>query len=427
MKFDPKTHLALVFLVLLMAVPSVYLSRGNKELEERLETMKGAGVGEAGRLRGYSRKNREMTVGRLFRQSSRVTDARSMVMTYAQAQQDRNSFAMHKLQYDLAKLTFEELRALRVGIRKIPGPHKETMELMISSAELSLSPDEPGLFLDAAIQTARFDRNFQKKLEDWALSDPGAAIAWFQSQTAANHFENGTIDGRDNRAKAFGSLIKGIAAGNLELAVDLFSKESRLYELLEARSILVSLSMERAIEEKDESLFRTVLETSDFGQMDPFSLFGSGGPWFDYTKATGDLTRSVNLLKSMNNQAHFGRKMAAIIASQEDMPLREQIDWLKNEIPDQQGQIEAFEASFSNRILNDPFATGLEFVDSVKELERGLDRDLELSALVKGLRRTGRREEATALIQEIEDPGLRAKAEKDQADDPFRVDEGSTR
>jgi len=418
MKAGTRNIAALALLVVLFTIPANRLAKGNRELAEKLENIKGsAAASENATLqRGQmNRSNRKMTVGHLFQQGG-IEDARDLLRTYALSRQNHHLFAQWKLQYQLKRMTLAELRLLRAELRKSPGIlyNQKKIDEMISNAEIALAPDDPGLFFDGVIKAARFDSRLQKKFEEWASTDPEAAISWFQSKTAASDFHNGTIADRKNRAMVLAGLLRGIAAQNLDLAVELYSKETRKNERIEAGKVVMPLAMKQAVEEGDESLLRAVLEKAE---IDSWSLYKNR--WFDYTKATGDPIKSAELLRSLENQKGFGRAMSAIISSQDEMPFWEKIDWLKKQVPEREEQLQALDISFRSQLFNGPKERYRETLETAITQPRGEERDLELLAITKALRSYSKADDARRMAAEISDPDLRKRAQAKSSNDPF--------
>ena len=426
MKAGTKNIAALALLVVLCAIPTVRLAKGNRELAEKLEKIRGPSeesenetFEKGGRV---NRSSREMTVGRLFQQGG-IEDARDFLRTYALSRQNHHHFAQWELQYQLTQMTQAELRLLRAELRKTPGFHhsQRNIEEMISNAEIALAPDDPGLFFDGVIKVARFDWQFQKKFEDWASTDPDAAIAWFQSKTSASDFHSGTIADRKNRAMVLAGLLRGIASQDLDLAVELFSKETRKNERIEGGNVLLPMATERAFEDGDEGLLRSVLEK----EVTDESPFGNGRDsfWLEYTLITGDLMRSVELLRSLSNRDDFGKKMSLIISSQGAMPFGEKLSWLRKQVPEREELLQALDSPFRSQLFDGPEERYQETLEAVVAQPKGEERDIELLAVAKALRSYSKADDARRMAAEISDPDLRKRAQAKSSNDPFGFSE----
>jgi hypothetical protein len=326
--------------------------------------------------------------------------------------------ALIKLRHDLGRMTLDELRQLRVDLRKAPdvGNNNKLVEAMISEAEIKLIPNDPGPFFDGVLQVARFDSSLQKSLTEWATKDPGAAIAWFQSKTEASDFQDGSYESRQNRAKVLAGLLQGIAATNLDLAVELFSKETGRHEREEAGNVLIPLAMKRAVEQGDEGFLRTILETAVI-EGDSFQQ-GVNNPWYDYTRATGDLEKSVELLKSLENQQNFGLAMSAIISSQNEISFREKADWLRGQVSDSEERLQALAFPIRSQLFDGSEVPYQETLEATIAQPPGNARDIELLALVQVFKSYSKTEDARRSATEISDPGLRERADEVLTYDP---------
>lgn len=208
-----------------------------------------------------------------------------------------------------------------------------------------------------------------------------------------------------------------MAPQNLDLAVNLFSKETRQAERAEAGKVLIPLTVYDAVANDDTRLLGKFLETA-VDQINPFNS-AVPNPWQDYTKATGDPMKSVELLKSLQNQADFGKKMATIIAAKTDMPFTERMDWLNEQIPETEERINALESSFRGQMAQDSVTDDLN-----KRITQapGQKRDLELLAAARVLESTTHPKEAERVANEISDPQIRARADEFLGTNPFSND-----
>jgi hypothetical protein len=208
-----------------------------------------------------------------------------------------------------------------------------------------------------------------------------------------------------------------VAPQNLDLAVNLFSKETRQAERAEAGKVLIPLTVYDAVANDDTRLLGKFLETA-VDQINPFNS-AVPNPWQDYTKATGDPMKSVELLKSLQNQADFGKKMATIIAAKTDMPFTERMDWLNEQIPETEERINALESSFRGQMAQDSVTDDLN-----KRITQapGQKRDLELLAAARVLESTTHPKEAERVANEISDPQIRARADEFLGTNPFSND-----
>lgn len=423
MKSRRHTIVASALLAAIFAIPSIYLARENAELAGELEQGRSRASGNLSERQTSDRgrfNQREMTVGRLLQQGPDVRNAGSLLRSFFSAQETGHLFDIYALSYQLNQLSLEELRTLRADLRKLPKLDRytfESLENLISQAEIAVSDQDPGTYFDEAIKSARFDRSLSAKLREWASSDPKAAVAWFEGKTDPNDFKNGSISDRKNRALAFAALLEGLAPQNLDLAVNLFSKETRQAERAEAGKVLIPLTVYDAVANDDTRLLGKFLETA-VDQINPFNS-AVPNPWQDYTKATGDPMKSVELLKSLQNQADFGKKMATIIAAKTDMPFTERMDWINEQIPETEERINALESSFRGQMAQDSFTDDLN-----KRITQapGQKRDLELLAAARVLESTTHPKEAERVANEISDPQIRARADEFLGTNPFSND-----
>ncbi len=421
MKPKHKNGLALALLIALFAIPSAKLAQGNRELASKLEKQKESTLTQNHETQISQRKQRsprKITLGQLFQNGGGISNAKDLSRNYFSSILTHHHFAAWKIQYDLSRMTLSDLRLLRSELKKTPSLLylKERLEEMISQAEIALSPDDPGLFLDEVIKTSRFDSLFQTKLQNWALDDPAAAVAWFQSKKSLNDFHDGTIAGRKNRALVLSSLLRGLAIRDLNLAVKLFSEETRREEQIAGGKVLVPLAMKLAVDEANEGPLRSVLEKVESDQS-PFGM-AVGNPWFDYTKATGDIMRSAALLKSLENQEDIGQKMGAIILAQDDMTYSEKVRWLLKQLPNREERLQALSSPLRSELFNGPAERYNDTLETIVALPPGEDRDIQLFATAKALRSWRKIEDARRITAEISDPELRARLAYNK-NDPF--------
>lgn len=417
MKPRNKNLTALALLAALFGISTIHLARGNRKLASELEELRETAEQRTAEredltISSRSQRTREKTVGQVLQQLGGFEDARGLLRKYILGRQSQDDFAISKLKHQVNGMTLDELRLLRTELRRLPGLYKDEIEKIISKAEAKLAPDDPGLFFDGVVKAVQIDDELQLKLQDWAASDPTAAIAWFQSKKAASDFHTGTIAGRKNRAMVLAGLLRGIASQDLALAVELFSKETRRDARIAGGKELIPLAIKRATEGKGESLLRTLLETAVTDES-PFG-WDTANPWFDYTKTTGDPIRSAELLNSLKNQDSFGRKMSAIISTQDEMPYREKVEWLKEQIPDQEQRLQAYSSIFVSQLdsllFNGSDEPYRETLNTLLAHDPGADRDLELHAAVMGLNSRGRTGDARSLAKKITEPTRRAQA-----------------
>ena len=312
MKSRNQTLVVSVLLAAIFAVPSLYLTRENAELAGQLDNARSGAshnISDSKTGGGRNFSPREMTVGHLLQQGPDVRNAGALLRAYLLAQETGNLVGTWSLIYKLHQLPLAELRLLRADLKKLPKLDRysfESLEALISNAEIAATDNNLAGYLDGAIRSARFDRALEGSLMKWASSDPEAAVAWFEAKTDPGDFKNGSISDRKNRALAFAALLRGVAPQNLELAVNLFAKETRQAERAEAGKALIPLIVYDAVANDDTRLLGKFLETA-VDQINPFNS-AVPNPWQDYTKATGDPMKSVELLKSLQNQTDFGKK-----------------------------------------------------------------------------------------------------------------------
>lgn len=420
MKSRNQTLVVSVLLAAIFAAPSLYLARENSVLARDLAQIRSKAPGHINDRKSSERRSisqREMTVGRLLRQGPDVKTAAMLLRAYFQTQENGKLVDTLSLHYQLNQLSLEELRQLRADLRKLPKLddfYFQRLETLISEAEIAAAGKDLETYFNGAIRSARFDRGLSAELMRWASSDPEAAVAWFESKTDPADFKNGSISDRKNRALAFAALLRGVAPQDLELAVNLFSKETRQAERAEAGKALIPLTVYDAVANDDTRLLGKFLETA-VDQINPFNS-AVPNPWQDYTKATGDPMKSVELLKSLQNQTDFGKKMATIIAAKTDIPFRERMEWLNEQIPETEERILALESSFRGQMAQDSFTGDLN--ERIAQAP-GQKRDLELLAAARVLENTTHPEEAKRVTNEISDPEIRARAEAVLGTNPF--------
>lgn len=187
-----------------------------------------------------------------------------------------------------------------------------------------------------------------------------------------------------------------------------------------AKEIIAGV-MKMAVDSGDETLLRKVLNSPDL----PREFYVRGETrlseiWLTYTHRTGDVSRNVELLKSLDYDKFFGERMSAIIPSRKEMSLEERVAWLKEEIPAGSQQLKALEDQYDRSILFDSGTQADALIEGFKERESGPERDFELNAFARSLARLSQYDKALLVLEMISDAEYREAVENDL--EPFSHD-----
>ncbi len=365
-----KNIAACLVLLLLFGGASRHLGNERARMEDKTLSLKHEALSSS-QSSPRPKTTREKTVGDLIRDYSKPLSARDLMSRLSLTENQRSSEWWKIFNLHLARLDSLELEKLQADLWNANGPDQIRQSLFdsILSLQHERLKDDPAGFFEHVVGVGEANSKVQKFFIDWAQNDPQAALEWFRSKDPDTDFKNGSVFGGSNRKNLFEALLSGLASSNLNHAVDLIREENLRSTLYEIPWILTSRLIESAISEGDDSDLIHLLDSNKLNHLpmaiDPFSEHRF---WTEFTKATGDLDRSVQLLKSSEKPYGYGDAIAQIIASQTDLPIQAKADWIRSQMPNQ----DDYHQSLSRLLLNsrddaDPFGSSDSFDSQTKE------------------------------------------------------------
>lgn len=391
-----KNIAACLVLLLLFGGASQHLGNERTRMENKTLSLK-HGALSSSQSSSRPKSTREKTVGDLLRDYSKPLSAQDLMSRLSLTENQRSSEWWKIFNLYLTRLDSLELAKLQVDLWNANGPDQIRMNLIhsIQSLQHERLKEQPAQFFEHVIEVGEANSRVQNFFTDWTQNDPQAALEWFRSKDPDTDFKNGSVYGGRNRKNLFDALLRGLVNSHWKSAVDLIRDENERSTLYEIPWILTSRLIESAVSEGDDSDLIHLLDSNKLNHLpmaiDPFSEHQF---WTEFTKATGDLDRSVQLLKSSEKPYGYGDAIAQIIASQADLPIQAKADWIRSQIPNQ----DDYHQSLSRLLLNapdeaDPFGSSDSFDSGTKEwlLEKAStpENDPLFLQVASGLRHQG--------------------------------------
>lgn len=424
MKGTRKNLTACLFAALVFGSSAVYLERGNAGLsEEILERESSSFKGSFGST--IPRSRRQQSLGNFLDQYRQAMTAKELqrliVRSYQSGYPDwpllREIYAM--------QLSKEELAQLRVDVFSLncPSVMRERILGMIAEAESRFYDDSLESLFDFVIGTSGLHGKFRSDFIDWAKNDPQAAIAWFRSKDPVEDFKNGSFSGAESRSALFRALLNGLTEVRLESAIEVIESEPNVDAYRDIPWAVIEGLIEDARESGSDELVQRLLEAHPVSTIRSDDPFSNSNFWSEFTKATGDVERSVLLLGTLNEIQGYGIAMAQIIDGVPDLTFEERADWLTESMPASNHLAEGlYELSKED---GSPFAWGPMSSEVIPWLEKypaGEVKDTVLTSLSQRLSNHREFSEALQLVDQIADLGQQESSRRKVAQDWLDVE-----